>query len=130
MERNKTKNIENIENCEKNEKEVENNLTEELHKLQNQNKKNTIKIKFADKLMIISNNIKNENSIYKDLYKEYLNNWKMLCVLKRNQSLYTLIEYLMKDNIYNIRKTIIGLITDDNLENELYFQFVEAFVNL
>jgi hypothetical protein len=121
----------NNEKCvENNEKDYGNMFTEEFNKLLCQNNKNKIKIQFADKLMIISNNIKNENYIYKDLYKDYLDNWKLICISKCNQSLYTLIEYLLKDNIYNIRRTIISSVTDDKLEDELYFQFIEEFVNL
>lgn len=103
---------------------------EENNKLIKQNQKNIIRIKFADKLLKISNNVKHENYIYEDIYKNYIDNWKSICILNAKHSLYTLLDYIARDDVYNIRKTIIGLITDDNLEDTLYVQFVEEFINL
>jgi hypothetical protein len=110
--------------------ELENKIIEELNRLECKNKKNIIKIKFANIIIKLSNNIKNENYIYNDLYKNYLESWKSICIIKENSQLYTLIEYLLRDDISIIRKTIIGTITDEKLEDELYLQFVEEFINL
>ena len=110
--------------------EHENKRIEELNRLECKNKKNIIKIKFANIIIKFANNIKNENYIYNDLYKKYLESWKSICIIKENSQLYTLIEYLLRDDISIIRKTIIGTITDEKLEDELYLQFVEEFINL
>jgi hypothetical protein len=109
---------------------MEEKRLEELKRLQNQNKKNTIRIKFAHTFMKICNNIKNENYIYNEIYNDYLNNWKSICILECNSSLYSLVESLLKDNVYNIRKTIISSITDDKLDDAVYLQFVEEFISL
>lgn len=110
--------------------ELENKRFEELNRLECKNKKNIIKIKFANIIIKLSNNIKNENYIYNELYKNYLESWKSICIIQENSQLYTLIEYLLRDDISIIRKTVIGTITDEKLEDELYLQFVEEFINL
>ena len=111
--------------------EYENKLIEEeFNKLKSKNKNNIIKIKFADKIIKLSDNIKNENYIYNELYTNYLEIWKSMCIIKENSKLYTLIEYLLRQDIHIIRKVIIETVTDEKLQDELYLQFIEEFINL
>lgn len=110
--------------------DIEKKKLEELYRLQQHNQKNIIKIKFADKFMKFCSDKKNENYVYNEVYNDYLNNWKLICILECNASLYSLIESLMKENVYNIKKTIISSVTDDKLEDKIYLDFIEEFIRL
>ena len=92
--------------------------------------KDKVKIKFADKLIKYSNKMKENSSIYKDLYKKYLTNWNIISIIKSNHKLITLIDLLSRNDVYNIKKTIIDLITYENLDDELYSQFIYDFIYL
>lgn len=103
------------------------NLVDELN---SQIKFEKLIIKFGNKLVLICNNIKNENYIYHDLYYNYLSKWNQLSLIKENSNLYNLTHTLLKNDISNIRKTIISSITYEKLKDDLFLNFIEDFIDL
>lgn len=102
----------------------------EIFKLNDKNKKNIIRIKFANKLLQLSKLLLDEKQLYKVLYNEFLTTWKSISIYNTNRKLYRLLEFLCQDNIYNIKNTIIGIVTDTNLDDILFLRFVNDFISL
>lgn len=124
-------NIINNNNCDNsNDISMNNQIDKLVDELNYQIKFEKRIIQFGDKLVIISNNLKNENYIYHDLYYNYLSKWNQLSLIKENSNLYNLTHTLLKNDISNIRKTIITSITYEKLKDELYLKFIEDFIEL
>lgn len=89
-----------------------------------------IKIKFGNKLNKYFTDIKNDGDYFNCIYEIFLAIWKKIAIEKKNRKLFILLNHLTKRECYNIKKTIFSIVTNDNLNDPLYYKFIIEFINL
>jgi len=87
-----------------------------------------IKIKFSNKLMKYLDEVKNDPNYYNHVYENFFILWKEIAIQNGNISLFSLLKYLTKNEQYNIKRTIFSMVSNENLKDPVYLQFIYDFI--
>jgi hypothetical protein len=89
-----------------------------------------IKIKFSNKLIKYLDEVKNNPTYYNHVYEKFFILWKEIAMQNSNISLFSLLKYLTKDEQFNIKRTIFSMVSNENLKDPVYLQFICDFIGL
>lgn len=89
-----------------------------------------LKVKFGNKLIKYLTDIKNDGDYFNRIYENFFVMWRKIAIEKNSMSLFILLNYLTKRESYNIKKTIFSSVTNENLNEPIYYKFIIEFVNL
>ena len=87
-----------------------------------------IKIKFSNKLIKYLDEVKNDPNYYNHVYEKFFILWKEIAMQNSNISLFSLLKYLTKNEQYNIKRTIFSMVSNENLKDPVYLQFIYDFI--
>jgi len=87
-----------------------------------------IKIKFSNKLIKYLDEVKNDPNYYNHVYEKFFILWKEIATQNGNISLFSLLKYLTKNEQYNIKYTILSMVSNENLKDPVYLQFIYDFI--
>lgn len=89
-----------------------------------------IKVKFGIKLIKYLSDIKNEGDYFAIIYENFFILWRKIAIAKNSMSLFSLLNYLTKRESFNIKKTIFSSVTNENLNEPIYYKFISDFITL
>lgn len=89
-----------------------------------------LKVKFGNKLIKYLTDIKQDGDYFNRIYENFFVMWRKIAIEKNSMSLFILLNYLTKRESYNIKKTIFSSVTNENLNEPIYYKFIIEFVNL
>lgn len=89
-----------------------------------------LKVKFGIKLIKYLSDIKNDGDYFIRIYENFFILWRKIAIEKNSMSLFILLNYLTKRDSYNIKKTIFSSVTNENLNEPIYYKFISEFVGL
>lgn len=87
-----------------------------------------IKIKFSNKLIKYLDEVKNDPNYYNHVYEKFFILWKEIAMQNSNISLFSLLKYLTKNEQYNIKRSIFSMVSNENLKDPVYLQFIYDFI--
>lgn len=89
-----------------------------------------IKIKFGNKLIKYLTDIKMNEEYFNNIYNNYFILWRKKAIENNSMSLFILLNNLTKRESYNIKNTIFSSVTNENLNEPIYYKFVTEFMSL
>ena len=89
-----------------------------------------IKIKFGNKLIKYLTDIKNNEEYFNNVYKNFFVIWRKIAIENNSMGLFILLNNLTQKECYNIKNSIFSSVTNENLNESIYYKFITEFVNL
>ncbi len=89
-----------------------------------------IKIKFGNKLIKYLTDIKNNEEYFNNIYKNFFVIWRKIAIENNSMGLFVLLNNLTQKECYNIKNSIFSSVTNENLNESIYYKFITEFANL
>ena len=74
--------------------------------------------------------VKNDEDYFNLVYAKFFILWRNIAIEHNSANLLFLLKYLTKRECYNIKKTIFGIVTNEHLNEPIYYEFITAFIEL